>query len=193
MQVIAAHVFCYDLSVQMIAAHVLCYDLHAQMIAAHVLCYDLSVQMIATHVLCYDLSVQMIVTHVLCYDLSVQMIATHILCYHLRVYPHFGVTTSDRCSSFRALLHNFVGNRKQMTTAETLRDSIIGRLMTITDERYLKAVDRLLSESKATDGQVKLTEAQLKMLQMSEADLLAGRVISQEELDAEDLKWLEGQ
>lgn len=80
-----------------------------------------------------------------------------------------------------------------MTTAETLRDSIIGRLMTITDERYLKAVDRLLSESKATDGQVKLTEAQLKMLQMSEADLFAGRVISQEELDAEDLKWLEGQ
>lgn len=31
------------------------------------------------------------------------------------------------------------------------------------------------------------------MLRMSEADLLAGRVISQEELDAEDLKWLDGQ
>lgn len=80
-----------------------------------------------------------------------------------------------------------------MTSAETLRDSIIARLMTITDERYLSTLNRILSSSKASDGKVSLTDAQLKMLKMSEADLLAGRTISQEELDAEDLKWLEGQ
>ena len=80
-----------------------------------------------------------------------------------------------------------------MTSAETLRDHIIGRLMTISDERYLRALYRLLTDSKVTDGRVTLSDAQLRMLEMSAADLKAGRIISQEELDAEDLKWLEGQ
>jgi len=79
-----------------------------------------------------------------------------------------------------------------MTAAETLRDRIIGRLLTISDERYLKAIDKLLTEGRLTDGQVTLTDAQLRMLEMSEADLKAGRVVSQESLDAEDLKWLDG-
>lgn len=78
-----------------------------------------------------------------------------------------------------------------MTSAETLRDNIIGSLMTITDEHYLSILNRILSSSRVSDGKIRLTDAQIKMLQMSEADLLAGRTISQEELDVQDLKWLE--
>jgi predicted transcriptional regulator len=77
-----------------------------------------------------------------------------------------------------------------MTTSETLRNNIIGRLMTISDEHYLQTLDRLLTESKVSDGRVTLNDAQVKMLELSMADLKAGRTVSQEELDAEDMKWL---
>ncbi|MBI1286489.1 MAG: hypothetical protein GC178_02820 [Flavobacteriales bacterium] len=42
----------------------------------------------------------------------------------------------------------------------------------------------------AWNKRVALTEAQKRMLQMSEEDIKHGRLTSQEQLDEEDLKWL---
>ena len=39
-------------------------------------------------------------------------------------------------------------------------------------------------------GKIKLTEEQIRMLQLSEQDIENGRVISQSQLDKSDLKWL---
>ena len=39
---------------------------------------------------------------------------------------------------------------------------------------------------------VKLTREQILMLQLSDQDIAAGRLISQEDLDKNDLEWLQG-
>jgi hypothetical protein len=41
------------------------------------------------------------------------------------------------------------------------------------------------------NDRVALTEAQKEIIRLSEEDIKHGRVISQEQLDEEDLKWLE--
>ena len=39
---------------------------------------------------------------------------------------------------------------------------------------------------------VKLTSEQIQMLQLSDEDIKAGRLISQEQADKDDLEWLRG-
>ena len=80
-----------------------------------------------------------------------------------------------------------------MATTDNLRNSIIDKLLTISNKDYLAAIYSLLEKSSVDKDVVKLTEEQTLMLQMSDEDIKKGRVISQKQLDQDDLQWLKGQ
>ena len=77
-----------------------------------------------------------------------------------------------------------------MTAVDTLRNEIIGKLLTISDKSYLSAINRIVETNNNTTENVKLSDEQLLMLQMSDDDIRHGRTINQEELNKQDLKWL---
>jgi hypothetical protein len=77
-----------------------------------------------------------------------------------------------------------------MTTTDHIRNGIIEKLLTISNKEYLTALFQLVKNSSANDGNVKLTEEQVVMLNMSEKDIKSGKLISQAQLDKADLKWL---
>jgi len=77
-----------------------------------------------------------------------------------------------------------------MNQVDILRDSIIDKLLTISNKDYLAALYQLINKSSVENDKVELTEEQLVMLQLSEQDILNGNLISQTELDKSDLKWL---
>lgn len=79
-----------------------------------------------------------------------------------------------------------------MTTADNLRNSIIDKLLTIKNAKYLAALDKILENSSKDNDIVYLNKAQIEMLEMSEIDILNENLISQEVVDKEDLEWLKG-
>ena len=79
-----------------------------------------------------------------------------------------------------------------MAAIDNIRNSIIERLLTINNKEYLKALQKLVEES-TLDDLVELTEEQKIMLQLSDDDIKKNRLISQSQLDKNDLKWLKEQ
>lgn len=79
-----------------------------------------------------------------------------------------------------------------MATVDTLRDNIIDKLLTISNREYLSALNQLVENSSVDKGLVNLTKEQITLLQLSDKDIEAGRMISQDELDKNDLEWLQG-
>ena len=79
-----------------------------------------------------------------------------------------------------------------MATADNLRNSIIDKLLTITNKEYLLALYQLVEKSSVEQDTVKLTQEQVLMLELSDEDIKKGKFISQEQLDKEDLQWLKG-
>lgn len=77
-----------------------------------------------------------------------------------------------------------------MTATDNIRNSIIDKLLTISNKDYLSALHQLVSKSSLNDEVIQLSESQLLMLNMSEDDIKNGRFTSQEELDKTDLEWL---
>jgi len=77
-----------------------------------------------------------------------------------------------------------------MATIDNLRNSIIDKLLTITNKDYLFALHKLVENSQVDDDVVKLTEEQKLMLQLSDHDIKNNRLISQSQLDKSDRKWL---
>jgi hypothetical protein len=77
-----------------------------------------------------------------------------------------------------------------MEATDILRNNIIDKLLTITDADYLSAIYELVERSSSDNNTVKLTEEQILMLQLSDKDILNGILISQDQLDKEDLQWL---
>jgi hypothetical protein len=80
-----------------------------------------------------------------------------------------------------------------MSQADIIRNGIIDKLLAISDKEYLLALSRLVESSSVNNEKIKFTPEQLLMLQMSENDIVNGRVLTQEELDKSDLKWLNEQ
>ncbi len=79
-----------------------------------------------------------------------------------------------------------------MTGADNIRNSIIDKLLTISNKDYLASLYQLIDKSTVGEDVVKLSEAQLLMLNLSEEDLKNNRIVSQEDLDKQDLEWLKG-
>ena len=77
-----------------------------------------------------------------------------------------------------------------MNRVDVLRDSIIDKLLTISNKDYLAALYKLVEKSTVNDDIVELSEEQIVMLEMSEHDIKNGYFTSQTELDKSDLKWL---
>jgi hypothetical protein len=79
-----------------------------------------------------------------------------------------------------------------MNRADILRNNIIDKLLTISNKDYLSALYQLVESSAVDNDIVKLSDEQILMLKLSDKDIEAGRLISQEELDKSDMQWLKG-
>ncbi len=79
-----------------------------------------------------------------------------------------------------------------MKTVNTLKTSLIDKILAIKNMELLKELDNMISSSTPNEI-VHLTEEQKIMLQMSEEDISNNRVISQEDVDKNDLEWLKDQ
>ena len=77
-----------------------------------------------------------------------------------------------------------------MASADSIRNSIIDRLLTISNKEYLAALFKLVESSSIGNEKLTLTKEQIIMLQISEQDIIEGRLISQEKIDKEDVEWL---
>ncbi len=77
-----------------------------------------------------------------------------------------------------------------MATIDSIRNGIIDKLMTISDKTYLMALHDLVERSAVDQDSIKLSKEQLLMLESSEEDIKNGKLVSQDELDKADLKWL---
>lgn len=80
-----------------------------------------------------------------------------------------------------------------MAQVDVIRNGIIDRLLAISDKDYLMALLHLVDNRVVENEKIQLTKEQKLMLEMSESDLQYGRIISQNELDKNDLEWLKGQ
>ena len=76
------------------------------------------------------------------------------------------------------------------STTDILRNNIIDKLLTINNKDYLSALYQLVNKSSIDNDIVELTKEQILMLQLSDEDIKAGKLISQDQLDQDDLKWL---
>lgn len=79
-----------------------------------------------------------------------------------------------------------------MATVDKIRNGLIDKILTIKNKDFLVALDNLISSSTADTNAVQLTVEQKEMLEMSEADIKNGRLISQEAMDKRNLEWLNG-
>ena len=79
-----------------------------------------------------------------------------------------------------------------MANVDAIRNGIIDKLLTISNKDYLNALYQLVNSSSIDKDKVKLTEEQTLMLKLSDKDIKNGKVISQSQLDKDDLKWLKG-
>lgn len=79
-----------------------------------------------------------------------------------------------------------------MTKTEILRSSIIDELLTISDKDFLTNLYTQIKEAKLSKQKHMLSESQVKMLIMNEEDVKYNRLISQEDLDKNDLEWIKG-
>jgi hypothetical protein len=77
-----------------------------------------------------------------------------------------------------------------MTKVDKIRSELIDKILTIRNIDFLLALDSLISSSKTNTDVVELTTEQKEMLEMSESDIVNGRLISQEAMDKRNMEWL---
>ena len=77
-----------------------------------------------------------------------------------------------------------------MATVDKIRSKLIDKILSIQNKDFLVALDNIISSSSAENDIVELTKEQKEMLEMSEADIKNGRLISQQAMDKRNLEWL---
>ncbi|ADV48755.1 hypothetical protein Celal_1442 [Cellulophaga algicola DSM 14237] len=77
-----------------------------------------------------------------------------------------------------------------MATVDKIRNGLIDKILTIRNKEFLEALDKIISSSSLETEIVELSDEQKQMLQMGENDIANGRLISQNEMDKRNLKWL---
>jgi hypothetical protein len=77
-----------------------------------------------------------------------------------------------------------------MTSADNIRNNIIDKLLTISNKEYLNALYNLVNSNKLDAEIIQLSAAQIKLLNLSNEDIKNNRVVSQKDLDQQDLEWL---
>lgn len=77
-----------------------------------------------------------------------------------------------------------------MAAVDKLRNGLIDKILSIKNNDFLEALDKLISSSASASEIVELTNEQKTMLEMSEQDIKNGKLISQEAMDKRNLEWL---
>ena len=79
-----------------------------------------------------------------------------------------------------------------MATVGNIRNALINKILAIKDKEVLHALDKLISE-RSENEVVDLTEEQRILLEMSEDDIVNGRVVAEDELFYKEREWLKKQ
>ena len=77
-----------------------------------------------------------------------------------------------------------------MNQTDSIRNSIIDKLITISNRDYLKAIYKIVNNSSVAVDKVHLSAEQMIMLQLSDEDINNNRVIIESEMNKTDLEWL---
>lgn len=77
-----------------------------------------------------------------------------------------------------------------MPTIDKIRNSLIEKLLSIKNENFLIALDKLISSNVDNEKPIELSEEQIEMLEMSMEDIKKGRTLTQEELESKVTQWL---
>lgn len=75
----------------------------------------------------------------------------------------------------------------------TLTHSLPDRLISINDENLLERINQLIENADLEKTVVKVSKQQSKMLTDSEDDIKNGKLVSDEKLNEEEQRWLNGQ
>jgi hypothetical protein len=77
-----------------------------------------------------------------------------------------------------------------MNQTDIIRNSIIDKLITISNRDYLNAIYKIVDNSSVVADKIYLSAEQKILLQLSEDDIKENRIISETEMNKSDLKWL---
>lgn len=77
-----------------------------------------------------------------------------------------------------------------MANVDTIRNGIIDKLLSISNKEYLNALYHLIENCSTDQNKIKLTKEQIFMLQLSDIGIKNDKLISQSQLDKNDLRWL---
>jgi hypothetical protein len=78
-----------------------------------------------------------------------------------------------------------------MTNLEILKTRLIDRILLTENQNLLETIDNIFTLSQIPANEfMELTSEKIEMLMMSEEDIKFDRLISQEDLDNSDKKWL---
>jgi len=78
-----------------------------------------------------------------------------------------------------------------MTNLEILKTRLIDRILLTENQNLLETIENIFTLSQIPANEVmEFTSEQIEMLMMSEEDIKFDRLISQEDLDNSDKKWL---
>ncbi|MGM0744142.1 MAG: hypothetical protein ACQETF_02485 [Bacteroidota bacterium] len=77
-----------------------------------------------------------------------------------------------------------------MSSEKEIKHRLIDKILSSKNETLLARIDQLLESSTSEEDEVTLTEEQKRMLKMSDQDIEEGELISQRELNRDDIEWL---
>ena len=77
-----------------------------------------------------------------------------------------------------------------MDAITEIRNGLIGKVLSISNEEYLKALDQIISSSNTTEKQAMLTDEQKQMLEMSAEDIKYDRTANHEEFKSTVAEWV---
>jgi hypothetical protein len=80
-----------------------------------------------------------------------------------------------------------------MASIDHIRNNVIDRLLAISNNEYLLALNKLVENCPVANEKIKLSTEQILMLQMSEDDIRNNRLMNQQQLDKYDIEWLREQ
>ncbi len=71
-----------------------------------------------------------------------------------------------------------------------LKYSLLDKLISVRDLSLLQQVNEIIGNVDVNSSVINVTDAQRQMLQASEEDIMKGRIITNEDLNAKEDKWL---
>jgi hypothetical protein len=77
-----------------------------------------------------------------------------------------------------------------MTTIDNLKNNLIDKILSVSNEKFLIAIDNLITSTNASEEVVVLTSDQKQLLNLSEKDIEQKLLISQDEMVKRNLEWL---